>query len=184
MGQAQLPPQEAAKSTFARNLGRVSVGLAISLMASILGAFWYGRYFLNERLSPLLEVELNKAIKRPLQLGKVERIGMSSIRFGKSLVPPTDKESNFLAVEAIEVKVDPWTYLTHRQIGLDAVVEQPQVFLKQDVTGFLQLPKITPPERPTQEGLIDLRKITFNDAQITIQSISKGELVSRSQVQI
>ncbi|MCA6580035.1 MAG: hypothetical protein IM560_22020, partial [Pseudanabaena sp. M085S1SP2A07QC] len=70
MGQAQLPPQEAAKSTFARNLGRVSVGLAISLMASILGAFWYGRYFLNERLSPLLEVELNKAIKRPLQLGK------------------------------------------------------------------------------------------------------------------
>ncbi|MFN8787293.1 MAG: translocation/assembly module TamB domain-containing protein [Pseudanabaena sp.] len=184
MGQAQLPPQEAAKSTFARNLGRVSVGLAISLMASILGAFWYGRYFLNERLSPLLEVELNKAIKRPLQLGKVERIGMSSIRFGKSLVPPTDKESNFLAVEAIEVKVDPWTYLTHRQIGLDAVVEQPQVFLKQDVTGFLQLPKITPPERPTQEGLIDLRKITFNDAQITIQSISKGELVSLSQVQI
>ncbi|MFN5861089.1 MAG: hypothetical protein ACK451_03730, partial [Pseudanabaena sp.] len=168
MGQAQLPPQEAAKSTFARNLGRVSVGLAISLMASILGAFWYGRYFLNERLSPLLEVELNKAIKRPLQLGKVERIGMSSIRFGKSLVPPTDKESNFLAVEAIEVKVDPWTYLTHRQIGLDAVVEQPQVFLKQDVTGFLQLPKITPPERPTQEGLIDLRKITFNEAQITI----------------
>ncbi|MCA6595058.1 translocation/assembly module TamB domain-containing protein [Pseudanabaena mucicola] len=184
MGQAQLPPQEAAKSTFARNLGRVSVGLAISLMASILGAFWYGRYFLNERLSPLLEVELNKAIKRPLQLGKVERIGMSSIRFGKSLVPPTDKESNFLAVEAIEVKVDPWTYLTHRQIGLDAVVEQPQLFLKQDVTGFLQLPKITPPERPTQEGLIDLRKITFNDAQITIQSISKGELVSLSQVQI
>jgi translocation and assembly module TamB len=184
VGQAQLPPQEAAKSTFARNLGRVSVGLAISLMASILGAFWYGRYFLNERLSPLLEVELNKAIKRPLQLGKVERIGMSSIRFGKSLVPPTDKESNFLAVEAIEVKVDPWTYLTHRQIGLDAVVEQPQVFLKQDVTGFLQLPKITPPERPTQEGLIDLRKITFNDAQITIQSISKGELVSLSQVQI
>ncbi|HBC40692.1 MAG TPA: hypothetical protein DCZ88_02005 [Pseudanabaena sp.] len=184
MGQAQLPPQEAAKSTFARNLGRVSVGLAIALTASILGAFWYGRYFLNERLSPLLEVELNKAIKRPLQLGKVERVGMSSIRFGKSLVPPTDKESNFLTVEAIEVKVDPWTYLTHRQIGLDAIVEQPQVFLKQDVTGFLQLPKITPPERPTQEGLIDLRKITFNDAQITIQSISKGELVSLSQVQI
>jgi len=184
VGQAQLPPQEPANSTLARNLGRVGVGLAIALTASSLGAFWYGRYFLNERLSPLLEVELTKALKRPLQLGKVERVGMSSIRFGKSIVPPTDKESNFLAVEAIEVKVDPWTYLTRRQIGLDAIVEQPQVFLKQDVTGFLQLPKITPPERPTQEGFIDLRTITFTDAQITIQSIAKGELISLSQVQI
>ncbi|MFM7888519.1 MAG: hypothetical protein ACKPCM_17920, partial [Pseudanabaena sp.] len=184
MGQAQLPPQEPAKSTFARNLGRVGVGIVIALTASSLGAFWYGRYFLNERLSPLLELELTKALKRPLQLGKVERVGMSNIRFGKSIIPPTDKESNFLAVEAIEVKVDPWTYVTRRQIGLDAVVEKPQVFLKQDVTGFLQLPKITPPERLTQEGFIDLRTITFTDAQVTIQSIAKGELVSLSQVQI
>ena len=184
MGQAQLPPQEPANSTFAKNLGRVGVGLAIALTASSLGAFWYGRYFLNERLSPLLEVELTKSLKRPLQLGKVERVGLSSIRFGKSIIPPTDKESNFLAVEAIEVKVDPWAYLTRRQIGLDAIIEQPQVFLKQDVTGLLQLPKITPPERPTQEGFVDLRTITFNDAQLTIQTIAKGELVSLSQVKI
>lgn len=184
MGQAQLPPQRPTNSTLAKNLGRVGVGLAIALTATSLGVFWYGRYFLNEQLSPLLQTELSKSLKRPLQLGKVERVGFSSIRFSKSLIPPTDKEANFLAVEAIEVKVDPWAYLTRRQIGLDAVVEQPQVFLKQDATGLLQLPKITPPERPTQEGFVDLRTITFNDAQLTIQTISKGELVSLSQVKI
>jgi len=184
VGQAQLPPQEPANSTFAKNLGRVGVGLAIALTASSLGAFWYGRYFLNERLSPLLEVELTKSLKRPLQLGKVERVGASSIRFGKSTIPPTDKESNFLAVEAIEVKIDPWAYLTRRQIGLDAIIEQPQIFLKQDVTGLLQLPKITPPEKQTKDGFVDLRTITFKDAQLTIQTIAKGELVSLSQVQI
>ncbi|ELS31859.1 MULTISPECIES: translocation/assembly module TamB domain-containing protein [Pseudanabaena] len=184
MGQAQLPPQRPSNSTFAKNLGRVGVGFAIAFTATSLGAFWYGRYFLNEQLSPLLQTELSKALKRPLQLGKVERVGFSSIRLGKSLVPPTDKESNFLAVEAIEVKVDLWSYVTRRQIGLDAIIEQPQVFLKQDVTGLLQLPKITPPEKQTQEGFIDLKTITFSDAQLTIQTIAKGELVSLSQVQI
>jgi len=184
VGQAQLPPQRPTNSTFAKNLGRVGVGLAIAFTATSLGAFWYGRYFLNEQLSPLLQTELTKALKRPLQLGKVERVGFSSIRFGKSIVPPTDKEANFLAVEAIEVKVDLWSYLISRKIGLDAIAEQPQVFLKQDVTGLLQLPKITPPEPTTKEGFVDLRTVTFSDAQVTIQTIAKGELVSLSQVQI
>ncbi len=184
MGQAQLPPQRPTNSTFAKNLGRVGVGLAIAFTATSLGAFWYGRYFLNEQLSPLLQTELTKALKRPLQLGKVERVSFSSIRFGKSIVPPTDKEANFLAVDALEVKVDLWSYLISRKIGLDAIAEQPQVFLKQDVTGLLQLPKITPPEPTTKEGFVDLRTVTFSDAQVTIQTIAKGELVSLSQVQI
>jgi translocation and assembly module TamB len=184
VGQAQLPPQQPANSTFAKNLGRVGVGLAIAFTAASLGAFWYGRYFLNEQLSPLLQTELGKALKRPLQLGKVERVGLSSIRFGKSLIPPTDKEANFLAVEALEVKVDLWNYAINRQIGVDAIAEQPQLFLKQDVTGLLQLPKITPPEKQTKDGFVDLRTVTFNDAQLTIQTIAKGELVSLSQVQI
>ncbi len=184
MGQAQLPPQQPANSTLAKNLGRVGVGLAIAFTAASLATFWYGRYFLNEELSPLLQTELGKALKRPLQLGKVERVGFSSIRFGKSLIPPTDKEANFLAVEALEVKVDLWNYAINRQIGVDAIAEQPQLFLKQDVTGLLQLPKITPPEKQTKDGFVDLRTITFNDAQLTIQTIAKGELVSLSQVQI
>jgi translocation and assembly module TamB len=184
VGQAQLPPQRPTNSTLAKNLGRVGVGLAIAFTATSLGAFWYGRYFLNEQLSPLLQTELTKSLKRPLQLGKVERVSFSSVRFGKSIVPPTDKESNFLAVEAIEVKVDLWNYLINRKIGIDAIAEQPQLFLKQDVTGSLQLPKITPPDPRTKEGFIDLRTITFSDAQLTIQTIAKGELVSLSQMQI
>ena len=184
MGQAQLPPQRPANSTFAKNLGRVGIGLAIAFTATSLGTFWYGRYFLNEQLSPLLQSELTKSLKRPLQLGKVERVGFSSIRFGRSIVPPTDKEANFLAVEAIEVKFDLWSYATRRQIVLDAIAQQPQLFLKQDATGLLQLPKITPPEKQTRDSLIDLRTVTFEDAQLTIQTVAKGELVSLSQVQI
>ena len=184
MGQSQLPTQRPANSTFAKQLGRVGVGLAIAFTATSLGSFWYGRYFLNERLAPLLQAELSKTLKRPLQLGNVERVSFSSIRFGKSIVPPTDKEANFLAVEAIEVKVDLWSYALRRQIGLDAIAEQPQVFLKQDVNGLIQLPKLTPPEPQTKDGFVDLRTVTFNDAQVTIQTIAKGELVSLSQIQI
>ena len=186
MGQAQLPPQEPAKSKLGKNLGRVGVGLAIALAATGLGGFWYGRYFLNEQLSPLLQTELSKALKRPLQLGQVERVSFSSLRFGKSLIPPTDKESNFLAVEAIEVRVDLWSYLTRRQLGLDAIAEQTQIFIKQNVAGglALTLPEIPPPPPQAEENPFDLRTFTFSDAQITIQSNTKGELISLSQIQI
>ncbi len=184
MGQAQLPPQKPNNSTLAKTLGRVGVGAAIALTATSLGGFWYGRYFLNEQLSPLLQTELTKALKRPLELGKVERVSFSSVRFAKSVIPPTAQEANFLAVEAIEVRIDPWSYLTSRQITLDAVVEQPQVFLKQDANGLLQLPKLAPPEPQKDRGLVDLRTITFTDAQVTIQTIAKGELVSLSQMEI
>lgn len=184
MGQAQLPPQQPTKSTLTQILGRVGVVGAIALTATTLGGFWYGRYFINEQLSPLLQTELAKALKRPLQLGEVERFSFSSVRFGKSLVPPTAQESNFLAVDALEVKVDLWSYLTRRQLGLDAIAEKPQVFLKQDVSGMLQLPKITKPAPDQEAGFVDLRTLRFDNAQVTIQTIARGELVSLSQVQI
>ncbi len=184
MGQAQLPQQEPSESTFAKNIRRVGIGLAIALTGTTLGAFWYGRYFINEQLSPVLQTELSKALKRPLQLGKVERVGWTSVRFGSSIVPPTTQEANFLAVEAIEVKVDLWSYLTRRQIGLDAIAEQPQLFLKQDASGSIQFPKLAPPDPDREDGSIDLRTVTFRDAQVTVQTVAKGELVSLSQVQI
>ncbi|NUN65274.1 hypothetical protein HCU40_11030 [Pseudanabaena biceps] len=184
VGQAQLPPQKPANSGLVKTLGRVGAGLAIALTATSLGAFWYGRYFLNEQLSPLLQVELGKALKRPLQLGKVERVGWASVRFGSSVIPPTAQESNFLAVEAIEVKVDLWNYIISRQLTLDAVAEQPQIFLKQDATGVIQLPKLTPPDPKQKTGFIDLRTVLFQDTQLTIQTIGKGELVSLNKVQI
>ncbi len=184
MGQAQLPPQQPTRSTLARTLGQVGVVSAIALTATTLGGFWYGRYFINEQLSPLLQTELTKVLKRPLQLGKVERFSFSSVRFGKSVVPPTAQEANFLAVDALEVKVDLWSYVTRRQLGLDAIAEKPQVFLKQDVSGMLQLPKITKPAPQQEAGFVDLRTLRFDNAQVTIQTIAKGELVSLSQVQI
>ncbi|MDX2254391.1 MAG: translocation/assembly module TamB domain-containing protein [Pseudanabaenaceae cyanobacterium bins.39] len=184
MVQPQLPPQQPnSNMTLARQLGRVGVGILLTLTATGLGGVWYGRYFLNERLSPLLQSELSKALKRPLQLGQVERVGLSSIRFGKSIVPPTEQEANFLAVDALEVNVDLWGYITRRQLGLDAIAERPQVFLKQDVTGLLQLPKITP-EPQKEKGFVDLRTVRFDNAQVTIQTIAKGELVTFGQLQI
>jgi translocation and assembly module TamB len=183
VGQAQ--PQQPNKSKLIKNLGRVGIGLALTLTATGLGGFWYARYFLNEQLSPLLQAELTKALKRPVQLGKVERVSFTSLRFGRSLVPPTAKEANFLAVEAIEIKVDPFSYLFRRQLALDAIAEQPQIFLKQEVEGGgLKLPDFPPPEPQTGENPFDLKTIIFSDAQITIQSAAKGQLVSLSQIQI
>ncbi|MEE3719364.1 translocation/assembly module TamB domain-containing protein [Tumidithrix elongata RA019] len=186
MGQQLLPPTSSDSPThsFLRNVGRVGVGVALTLTASGLGLCWYGRYFLNERLSPLLQAELTKVLKRPVQLGKIERVSLTSLRFGQSQIPATDKEPNFLVVDAIDVRLDPLTYLQKRQLGLDAVVKSPQVFLKQDLATGNFLPKITPPEKPSEEGFIDLRTVKFEDGQVTIQAAATKEFVTLTQLQL
>jgi translocation and assembly module TamB len=184
VSQQQLPPTSPDSPSLLRNAGRVGVGIALTLTATGLGACWYGRYFLNERLSPLLQAELSKLLKRPVELGKIERVSLTSLRFGKSQVPATENEPNFLAVDAIDVRVDALAYLQKRQLGLDVVVKSPQVFLKQDLVSGQFLPKITPPPKSTQAGFIDLRTVKFEDGQVTIQAAATKEFVTLSQVQI
>jgi translocation and assembly module TamB len=186
VSQQLLPPSPSDPSSpsLLRNVGRVGVGFALTLTASGLGACWYGRYFLNERLSPLLQSELTKVLKRPVQLGKIERVSLNSLRFGKSQIPATELEPNFLVVDAIDIRVDLLSYLQKRQLGLDAVVKSPQVFLKQDLATGQFLPKITPPTKPTEEGFIDLRTVKFEDGQVTIQAAATKEFVTLSQIQL
>lgn len=155
-----------------KTLGRVGIGLALGLTATGLGTFWYGRYFLNERLSPLIEAELNKTLKRPVKLGQIDRVGLTSLRFGKSTVPATTEQANFLVAESIDLRLDLWSYVQARKLGIDVTVQNPQVYLKQDLSGQY-FPIIEQPKQ-AEASPIDLRTVTVDNGQLTLQPTAQS----------
>lgn len=183
MGQAPMLPPSTPPNTRAKTLGRVGVGVTLGLTAAGLGAFWYGRHFLNERLSPLVEAELQKTLKRPVKLGKVERVSLSGVQFGRSEIPATDKLQNFLTVDAIDVQIDALRYIQTSKLGIDITVKKPQVFLKQDLATGLYF---SPPESDgkTTESPIDLKTVKIEDGRVTLQSRYADHLVTLDRLQL
>jgi translocation and assembly module TamB len=181
--QAPLPTPS---STRAKTLGRVGIGVSLGLTAAGLGGFWYGRHFLNERLSPLVESELQKTLKRPVKLGKVERVSLNGVQFGRSEIPVTDKEKNFLIVDAVDVQVDALHYLQTSRIGLDVIVKKPQVFLKQDVvTGqYFSIPELAEGQPGESPPPIEIKTIEIEDGRLTIQPSNAIQLVTLDRVQV
>ena len=179
------PPPPPNTFSWAKVLAKCATGLGLALTATGLGGFWYGRYFLNEQLSPWLQGELSRMLKRPVQLSPIERVTASRVRFGPSVIPPTATEANFMAIDAIEVDLDLWSFATKRQLGLDVVAYGPQILLRQDfTTGKLELPKFelpAPPPPDSPEGWVDVRTVRFVDGQFTLQSSRTRDLITLAQ---
>ncbi len=166
-----------------KTLRRVGIGLALGLTASGLGAFWYARFFLNERLSPLISEVLARQLKRPVQLGAIERVSFTGVRFGATQIPATPTQPNFLVADGVDLAIDPWSYLRDRTVGLDATIERPRVYLRQDLTTGSFLPRLEPPTS-RQRNPIDLRTVRVRDGQLTLQPAKAGGAVTLTQLQI
>jgi translocation and assembly module TamB len=178
--QADSQPRRPRSKVF----GRVGVSLALALTAGSLGTFWYARYFLNEKLSPWVQSELTKALKRPVNLGRVERVSFGSIRFGPSQIPATAQEANFLTAKYIDVQVEPWSYIQSRKLVLDVTIKNAEAYSRQDLATGLYFPKLEPPKQ-AKESDIDLKTVKIEDGRLTLQPIaSGGGAVSLTQLQI
>ncbi|MEO1093345.1 MAG: translocation/assembly module TamB domain-containing protein [Cyanobacteria bacterium J06638_28] len=83
-----------------------TTGLTVGAIATlgIAGGVWWAWVFVNERLSPWVSEFLTESLNRPVALGEVERVSLTSIRFGPSAVPPTEADSDELYIEAINVR--------------------------------------------------------------------------------
>jgi translocation and assembly module TamB len=161
----------------------IGLGAATTVLGGTLGALLYGNYWLNEQLSPWLETELTKTLQRPVKLGQVERFSLSSVRFARSQVLPTATQKNFLIAPSIEVQLDLGAYWQKRQIGLDVVLDRPQVFLQQDLTSGSFLPTI-PSQAIATESPIDLRTLKITRGQITLQPAKSADLVAIANVNV
>jgi len=176
----QLPPLQPKKG---KRLKQILAITALGLTGSGIGIFFYGKYFLEQQLSPLVQAELNKLLNRPVTLGGVDRFSWNGVRFGKTEVPATDTQPNFAVAEAIDVQVDVWNYLQTQQIGLEATVVKPQVFLRQDFANGQYLPEFAP-ITSTRTGNIDLRAVKIEDADLTLQPLNSKKAIALTKLNL
>jgi hypothetical protein len=151
------------------------------------------QYFVGQKLSPLLEAELSKFLKREVRMGAVESFSLNRIRFGNSTIPPTPTDSDSLSVKSVEVGFNPLPLLVGQPLAIDVVVADTKLYLEQDKTGKwlnLDLPK-EKGELPVnldvnvrlKDGAIALKPQGFVKP-IAIQAQGKGRYRKQEQQQV
>jgi len=105
------------------------------------------REWVREKLAPIVASEVSQTLKRPVQIGRLERFTPTSLRFGRSSVPTTATDPDYASTEAVEVKFSIWPLLFNRTLKLDITLVKPSAYIEQDAQGrWVNLP--TPDPKP------------------------------------
>ncbi len=110
---------------------RTSITLGLILVGAIAGGAWWLKTFLDEQLVPLLDKTLTDSLKRPVQVGRLERFSLTSLRFGPSALPSTTLDLNSAKTKAVEVEFDPTQVILNRHLELKLNFIDPTVYAEQ-----------------------------------------------------
>ena len=111
---------------------KIIIAMAIVLLGGTGSGLLYGWYFLQRKLTPLVETEVGKYLHRPLELGEFKTISLTGATFGKSALPATIENPDFLEVETVKINFAPLYFLRKRILRLDIILIKPDVYLEQD----------------------------------------------------
>ncbi len=117
-------------------LSRPVIGTLLVLMAVLAGASWRLWVYLNNELAPSLSTSFSETLDRPVQVGKVKRVTLSSIEFGQSAVPAVTgqkekRDRSSATVEGVTAGFNVWDLIFSRTLNLDVTLKQPKVYMAQ-----------------------------------------------------
>lgn len=114
---------------------RVSIAIGIPLLLGLAAGAWWLRTFVYEQLAPLVAKSLTQTLKRPVQIGRVERFYPNGLRLGASSVPATKTDPDRVSIESVEVAFNPLQLLFTRTLNLDVTLVNPNIYIQQDAQG-------------------------------------------------
>ncbi|MDJ0533705.1 MAG: translocation/assembly module TamB domain-containing protein [Xenococcaceae cyanobacterium MO_207.B15] len=156
---------------------RRRITIAVLLLLSSMGiATAVGWYLIQKKLLPLVETEAGKYLHRPVILGNLQSVSLTSARIGKSELPPTQDNPDRAVVETVKVNFNLLPLLFKRILPIDIILIQPDIYIEQDETGLW-----TPMDFGTGEGggggiKVDVKTLQLQEADFTLvarQSESK-----------
>ncbi|ACK73664.1 protein of unknown function DUF490 [Gloeothece citriformis PCC 7424] len=166
------PPDPSEQPSFTTRLRRfirrpsTLIGGGV-LIALGVGGYLGVRYFVYERLSPLIEAQLSNFLGREVNLGEVESFSLTHIRFGNTSIPATPTDADNASVDAVNIQFNILPLLLGRPLPLEVTLVDPNVYIDQDKTG-----KWVDIELPEQEEElpIDLDvKVNLEDADLALK---------------
>ena len=131
-------------------------------------SLWAWRYIQND-LAPLLSRTLTESLDRPVEIGDVERVTLTSIRVGPSSLGATPDDPTAVSAETVEVRFNLLAALISRRLSLDLRVKEAEGYLEQDEDkGWLVLE--TPEREAAQRELfkVEVDQVAVRDSQLTL----------------
>lgn len=116
-------------------LTRTGIALGLILLAGIVGGALWAWRFVDKQLAPFVGEQLSRTFDRPVNVGNLERFSLTSLRFGRTTIPPTATDSDRASVQAVDVQFNPWTVVWSRELNLDITLVDPDVYLEQTPDG-------------------------------------------------
>lgn len=132
------------------------------------GGLIYGWYFIQRKLVPLIETETTNYLHRPLELGKLKQISFTGASFGNSQLPATPTNPDFVQVKKVKVNLAPLHFLRTKQLKIDVILNQPNVYLEQDQTK-LWTPTDFGSDDDSSGGIeVEVKSIQLQGGQLTL----------------
>ncbi|WAL58099.1 DUF748 domain-containing protein [Thermocoleostomius sinensis] len=157
------------RSVFSRKNFFYSIFSGLVLLGSITGMNWSLAYT-QAQLVPQIAKLLHDTIDRPVQLGAVERVSLTGLRLGPSMIPATATDRDTLTVEAIEVQFNPLNAIWKQKVELTITLIRPTAFIDQDEAGtWLNLDL-----ELDDEELVEVKRIRLHDASIELAGQAKS----------
>jgi len=114
-------------------------GTGLGIIALVGGAVALA--WVREKLAPLVETQVSQLLDRPVQVGRLERFSLTSLRFGRSTVPATPTDPDYASTEAVEVQFSVGQLLFNRTLKLDITLVKASAYIEQDAKGrWVNLP--------------------------------------------
>lgn len=145
-------------------LSRISLVFGgLVLVGGISGANW-GVTYVRAELLPKILHHLAEGLDRPIQLGAVERVSWTGVRFGRSSIPATATDADQITADAIEISFNPIHALKNQQLKLTVTLIRPTAYFDQDTAGdWLNVELVFD---DTEQ--IEIEQICLQDATVTL----------------
>jgi translocation and assembly module TamB len=152
----------------------LQTGSAIALGLFCLGIIGveFGRWWAKHNLSPILEQELAKSLKRPIKIGQIEEVSLNSFHVRNVSIPASGDELNRLQIGEIIVDFNLLQLAIDRSIQLNIRVVAPNIYLAQNAAGSWG--KIPPQDKPVDNAIkVKVGTVKIDNGIITIVPYSQ-----------
>lgn len=147
---------------------KIVTTMIVVLLGSVGGGLIYGWYFVQRKLVPLIETEAGNYLHRPLELGDLKSISLTKASFGNSALPATNDNPDFVKVKEVKINFAPLHFLRQRELKLDLILVQPDIYLEQD-RDKLWTPTDFGTDESSSGGIeVDVRSIQLYDGQLSL----------------
>ncbi|MEL7407956.1 MAG: translocation/assembly module TamB, partial [Cyanobacteria bacterium J06558_2] len=144
------------------------------LLGSVAGGSIYGWFFVQRKLIPLIETEAGNYLHRPLELGNLRSISLASASFGKSALPATEDNPDFVEVKQVKINFALLHFLRRRELKLDLILVKSNLYLEQDASKLWTPTDFGSDDSETGGIEVDVRSIQLDGGQMSLAAYNSA----------